>query len=403
MNANHRTLQFTAVFTFLASLGFWACNSAAPARINTKDGSPAAGSGGTAGSGAGSSGNKADAGLGAGGAVAGSGGTLVVDAPVSTGSGGSQTPGGSQTGGQLGAGGIHASGGTMATSGTLGSGGKTTSGTGGSYVDGGAHDSNGELGAGGSTIDGGAHGSGGRIGTGGMVGSGGATGIDSGTLFICGGSCPTGQFCDMIDRCGTTIDGGGHCKPTGPSVACISDYQPVCGCNGKTYPSDCDRVAAGVSKFTDGQCMGGRDGGTSSRAGFGLTWQAARSGAANGPEIVVAGTGWYAASTSAPWADLPDWALNVSNPSYGLSNAQLDDLAVRLEALDLSVLPHPSASPANCSAKLSFTTCTGCTGGTISYSAAAQLAPEMERVWAWFDQVLGSSSAATNPRNYCAN
>ena len=397
MNANRRTLQFTAVFTFLASLGFWACNSTAPVRTGHQDGGPAAG-GGAAGSGAG--GYKADAAVGSGGAMAGSGGTLAVDAPVGTG-------GGSQTGGQLGTGGKPASSGPIPTGGILGSGGKTTPGTGGSYVDGGARDSNGDLGVGGSYVDGGAHGSGGKVGTGGMMGTGGVTGIDGGRSFICGGeggiSCPTGQFCDMIDRCGTTSDGGGYCKPTGPTVVCLSDYQPVCGCNGKTYPSDCDRVAAGVNKFTDGECMDGRDGGTGSRRGLGLTWQAASSGAADGPEIVVVGTGWYAASTSAPWAYLPDWALNVSNPSYGVSNAQLEDLAVRLEALDPSVLPHSSSNPANCSAKLSYTTCSGCTDATLSYSSAAQLAPEMERVWAWFDQVLGSSTVATNPRNYCAN
>ena len=35
-------------------------------------------------------------------------------------------------------------------------------------------------------------------------------------------------------------------------VGCITIYQPVCGCNGHTYPSDCDRQVAGVSKKSDG-------------------------------------------------------------------------------------------------------------------------------------------------------
>jgi hypothetical protein len=38
----------------------------------------------------------------------------------------------------------------------------------------------------------------------------------------------------------------------------------------------------------------------------------------------------------------------------------------------------------------------------LEYTSAAQLAPELEPVWAWFDQVLGSPTIATNPRTYCA-
>lgn len=90
-------------------------------------------------------------------------------------------------------------------------------------------------------------------------------------------------------------------------------------------------------------------------------------------------------------------------PSYGLSNAQLSALFALLAALDLSTLPHASTGTSHCSVTLTFATCSNCPSQTLTYSSSAQLAPEMERVWAWFDQVLGSSSAATNPRTYCAN
>jgi hypothetical protein len=84
-----------------------------------------------------------------------------------------------------------------------------------------------------------------------------STGVCAGDGMDCGGllgtTCPAGEYCNfpIATQCGSG-DQTGTC--TGIPDACDLVYQPVCGCDDKTYGNACAAASAGISVAANGEC-----------------------------------------------------------------------------------------------------------------------------------------------------
>lgn len=61
------------------------------------------------------------------------------------------------------------------------------------------------------------------------------------------------DYCSMpAGECVAVADAAGVCKKK-PEI-CTMEYAPVCGCDGRTYPSACAAAGKGVSVASQGEC-----------------------------------------------------------------------------------------------------------------------------------------------------
>ncbi|CAN5146016.1 hypothetical protein BH10PSE11_BH10PSE11_28510 [soil metagenome] len=72
----------------------------------------------------------------------------------------------------------------------------------------------------------------------------------------CGGAagitCNSALWCQRADGQCKAADAAGQCNKA--PAFCMQIHRPVCGCNGKTYPNDCERQKAKVQLDHVGAC-----------------------------------------------------------------------------------------------------------------------------------------------------
>ena len=129
-----------------------------------------------------------------------------------------------------------------------------------------------------------------------------------------------------------------------------------------------------------------------------LLWQAPWGFAGWGPAVEVFGDGvvrvWEQTAAQRP-LETAGWDRQMQ-----LSRAEVQALFARLAQVDFAALPHPTDEWVECYPHLYFRLCSECPMRSFQYTLASQLRPEMNEVYAWFDERLGQE-AYVSPSSYC--
>jgi hypothetical protein len=58
----------------------------------------------------------------------------------------------------------------------------------------------------------------------------------------------------LLTGCARTVTPGDCQERPSDGRNCTMQYDPVCGCNGKTYGNACTAESVGIAKYTPGPC-----------------------------------------------------------------------------------------------------------------------------------------------------
>jgi hypothetical protein len=130
-----------------------------------------------------------------------------------------------------------------------------------------------------------------------------------------------------------------------------------------------------------------------------LLWQAPGGFAGTGPAVEVHGSGIVNLWTSTDGLTLHQatgWDVQIQ-----LSGQEIDELFLLLANVDFASLPHPINIGVECYQRLELEPCSDCEPIVLEYELPDQLRPEMNEVYAWFDEKL-ANQPITPPSEFCA-
>jgi hypothetical protein len=86
----------------------------------------------------------------------------------------------------------------------------------------------------------------------GLTDAGADAGPDAGRACDLDTRCPSGSYCELAERCGTSTPRG-VCEPNDEPV-CSTAVEPVCGCDNRTYQNACIAQRSGMDSLREGAC-----------------------------------------------------------------------------------------------------------------------------------------------------